>query len=128
MPLNNLLTGLAATALQDSDIDPASIEVSVANGQASITFASTGDPAHDRDAAEQISGELCISLQTSELTMPIVVRPKEDEAALAAAADSLRHLATLLDRARTADDPAQPAQMGRATALRFAENVLSNVG
>ncbi|MFD5452242.1 hypothetical protein [Streptomyces sp. NPDC127100] len=119
-----LLTTLAATALQDQDIDMKSIEVSEADGLALITFASSGDAAYDRGMVELINGELCLS-QDPRIPQPVYVRPKDDDAALAAAADSLRHLATLLDRSRTG---APQQQMDRTTALRFAENVLSSTG
>lgn len=121
------LVSLAAQALDELDtVDAASLDAFSAYGLATITFASTGDPATDRQAVERINGELCLQNHLG-LTQPITVRPKGDDATLAAAADSLRQLATLLDRV-LGNEPDQPRPMDRKTALQFAENVLSSVG
>ncbi|MDX3165945.1 hypothetical protein PV516_19345 [Streptomyces scabiei] len=121
-----LLTSIAATALLDSglDIDPTTIKAVATGKEARITFASSGDPAVDRGMAEEITGELCMSRDPRLDNLQVVVRPSDDDATLAAAANSLRHLANLLDLAAAGT----PAQMDRATALHFAENVLSSVG
>ncbi|WP_435245167.1 hypothetical protein [Streptomyces tendae] len=130
MPVQSIapqLVALAAQALDDLDtVDAASLDAFTAYGLATITFASTGDPATDRQAVERINGELCLQNHLG-LTAPITVRPKDDDATLAAAADSLRHLASLLDHVLAAD-PTQPRAMDRTTALEFAQNVLSSVG
>ncbi|MCF1592446.1 hypothetical protein [Streptomyces muensis] len=125
-----LLTGLAANALLEfeAEVDPATLEAVTTHEGARITFASSGDPATDRGLVEQINGELCLSRDPRLDNLAVVVRPSDDDATLAAAANSLRHLATLLDRAAAPTDQDPPAQMDRATALRFAENVLSSVG
>ncbi|WP_333745553.1 hypothetical protein [Streptomyces sp. IBSBF 2950] len=125
-----LLTGLAATALTqfEVEVDPATLETVTTHEGARITFASSGDPATDRGLVEQINAELCISQDPRLDHLQVVVRPSDDDATLAAAANSLRHLATLLDRAVAGTAQGQPLQMDRATALRFAENVLSSVG
>ncbi|MEU3399399.1 hypothetical protein [Streptomyces filamentosus] len=133
MPLRSpakTLLALAATALQDLDVDPASLQVLVEGGEARITYASTGDPGADRSAAEQIKGEICIGQHRYDLDLlpPVVIRPADDDATLAAAADSLRQLATLLESARTDSVPDRPRQLDRRTALRVAENVLGSVG
>ncbi|MFF2571133.1 hypothetical protein [Streptomyces sp. NPDC058084] len=128
LPANaTTLLALAATALEDIDsIDTTTLDASIAHDLATITFTSSGNPATDRYAIEQINGELCV--RQLDLTLPVIVRPKDDDATLAAAADSLRHLATLLDRVLSGTDQEAPLQMGRGTALKFAENVLSSVG
>lgn len=133
MPLRSpatMLLTLAATAVQDLDVDPASLQVLVEGGEARITYTSTGDPCTDRSVAEQIKGEICIGQHRYDLDLflPVVVRPTDDDATLAAAADSLRQLATLLESARTGSEQDRPLQLDRRTALRVAENVLGSVG
>ncbi|GAA1110620.1 hypothetical protein [Streptomyces javensis] len=125
-----MLAVLANTALEKSDIDSASVEVFAADGHPRITFASSGDPGTDRGAVGQINGEICMSQTLGELSLtgPVIVRPKDDDATLACAANALRYLATLLERAATGTDQDQPVQMDRSTAVRFAENVLSGLG
>lgn len=125
-----LLTSLAATALTElsDEVDPATLQTVTTHDGARITFASSGDPATDRGLVEQINGQLCMSSDPRLDNLQVVVRPSDDDATLAAAANSLRHLATLLDRAIAGTDQNQPAQMDRPTALMFAENVLSSVG
>ncbi|MER0443106.1 hypothetical protein ABR738_00695 [Streptomyces sp. Edi4] len=131
MPMQStaaLLIALASQALDGlNSVDTRTLDAFAAHGLATITFASTGDPATDRQAVERINGELCL-LDQLDLTLPVTVRPSDDNATLAAAADSLHHLATLLDRAHRDADQDQPRQMDRETALKFAENVLSSVG
>ncbi|MFD5882585.1 hypothetical protein [Streptomyces yangpuensis] len=133
MPLRstaNHLLAIAAAALQDLDgIDSTTADAIAVSGLATITFASSGDPAVDRRATERINLGLRSATDLPELglLLPVIVRPQEDHAALRAASDALRDLAHQLDRA--AADGAQRREssgLDRAAAVACAEHILSS--
>ncbi|MEU2455893.1 hypothetical protein ABZ605_38115 [Streptomyces sp. NPDC012765] len=122
------LVAIATTALEGLDgIDPAGTDAFAAYGLATVTFASSGDPAIDAAAAKRINLALGADKDLSELglALPAVVRPRGDEAAIRAASTALRELAQLLDLAASGAQPKGGAGLERATAVAHAEDILS---
>ncbi|MFZ3475258.1 hypothetical protein ACODT3_42870 [Streptomyces sp. 4.24] len=123
------LVSIAANALEGIDgIDPARTDAFAAFGLATISFASSGDPALDATATKRINLALAADKDLTELglALPVVVRPRGDEAAMRAASTALRELAQLLDLAASGAQPAEGvASLDRATAVAHAEDILS---
>ncbi|MER6253672.1 hypothetical protein ABT224_20180 [Streptomyces sp. NPDC001584] len=133
MPLRSTaihLVSIAATALQDLDgIDPTTADAFAAFGLATITFGSSGDPAVDRAAADRINLGLRADEELPELglALPVIVRPKDDDAALRAASDALRDLAQRLDLVASGGERNLfDAPLDRAAAVKYAEDILSS--
>ncbi|MFJ2752741.1 hypothetical protein [Streptomyces sp. NPDC087297] len=133
MPLHSTaihLVSIAATSLQDIDgIDPTTVDAFAAFGLATITFASSGDPAVDRTATDRIN----LGLRADEglpelgLALPVIVRPKDDDAALRAASDALRDLAHRLELTASGGEPGPGSvPLHRAAAVKYAEDILSS--
>ncbi|MFD6541191.1 hypothetical protein [Streptomyces goshikiensis] len=132
MPLRSTaahLVSIAANALEGIDgIDPDQTDAFAAFGLATVTFASSGDPATDAAATKRINLALGADNDLTEvgLCLPVVVRPRDGDAALRAASAALRELAQLLDVAAGTQPAEGAAGLDRATALAHAEDILSN--